>query len=49
MQQMEVLNLYKEELAECTSGLAEIKTDDIAAFNQLLRDKGIPNVISGVW
>jgi hypothetical protein len=49
MQQIEVLNLYKDQLAECASGLEEIKTDDIAAFNRLLRDKGIPNIVSGVW
>jgi hypothetical protein len=47
-QHMEVYELYKGELAECASGLEEIKTNDLAAFNQLLRDSGIPNVVSGV-
>ena len=47
MQHMEVYELYKGELAECVSGLEEIETNDLAAFNQLLRDRGIPNVVSG--
>jgi hypothetical protein len=48
-QQIEVLKLYEGELAECASGLEEIETSDIAAFNQLLGDKGISNIVTGVW
>jgi hypothetical protein len=48
MQHLEVYERYKDELAECASGLEEIRANDLAAFNQLLRDRGIPNVISGM-
>ncbi len=48
-QQMEVYQLYQEQLEESQRELNELREEDIAAFNQLLRDKGIPGVIAGIW
>ncbi len=48
-QQMEVFALYKTQLAEAQSELKTIKDNDMAAFQQLLTNKGIGPLVSGVW
>jgi hypothetical protein len=48
-QQMEVYRLYQEQLEESQREINGLREEDIAAFNQILRDKGIPGIIAGIW
>ncbi len=45
-QQMEVYQRYRRSLSEYEARMAEIRGQDIAAFNELLRAKGIGGVIT---
>jgi hypothetical protein len=46
---MEVYRLYQEQLEESQREINGLREEDIAAFNQILRDKGIPGIIAGIW
>ena len=41
-------NLYKEQMTDAQRELGVLREGDLAAFNQLLRDRGIPSVVSGI-
>ena len=46
-QQQAVHGRYKDLLVQSQSRMREIREGDVAALNQLLRDRGIPNLITG--
>ena len=46
-QQQAVHRRYKELLLQYQNRMREIREGDVAALNQLLRDRGIPNLITG--
>ena len=46
-QQVEVYQHYRRLLGEYEARMAEIRGQDIAAFNELLRAKGIGGVMTG--
>jgi hypothetical protein len=48
-QQMEVLDLYRQQVAESRIELQRLKNEELASFNQLLVDQGINGIIPGVW
>jgi len=41
-----VYQRYRRSLAEYEASMAEIRGQDVAAFNELLREKGIGGVIT---
>ncbi len=45
-QQMEVLEQYRQQIDASQSQFQAIKDEDIAAFTQLLKDRGIEGIIS---
>ncbi len=47
-QQLELFELLRRELEAHQERFMELRDGDVAAFNELLREKGVPNVISGL-
>ena len=47
MQQQTVHQQYQVLLVQYQARMTELKEQDVAAFNSLLREKGIPNLITG--
>jgi hypothetical protein len=45
-QQLEVKEMFERQLAEYRSRLDELVAKDVAAFNAILREKNIPNIIA---
>jgi hypothetical protein len=45
-QQMEILGLYRQQVSEYQAELQRLKDEDIAAFNELLNQKGMQGIIS---
>ena len=48
-QQLEVHRMFREQIATHRSQLDEVLERDLAAFNNLLRGRNIPNVIAATW
>ncbi|HEY6044983.1 MAG TPA: hypothetical protein VIU65_00185, partial [Pyrinomonadaceae bacterium] len=46
-QQQEVKSMFETQLADLRKRLDAVVTTDVAAFNRMLRDKGVGNVIAG--
>jgi hypothetical protein len=48
-QQREVREIYARQVAEAQDELRQIEEGDLAAFQELLAEKGIGAIVSGVW